>query len=511
MIERILKSAFILSLISIGVKLLGPAKNILIADTFGISRKLDAYFIAQNFIDVITAVFTFTIVILAVPAFIEETVNAMGNGDRSKSAFDSFLLQNIILSVIFTLLFFALSRPLSQVIPGFSEGEAQAQLANLLALLSLTLLLAIPSAVLTGYFNSRSQVVLPSSLMVIPIFTVILSILFLSGLLDIYTIPSGFILGYFLVSVILFLLYRKKLGGFSFTIKDFTIVGKIKGLIIPTMIFAAGGHINLLVDQLFTSRIKDGGVSILTYAQFFIMIPFTIITLPLLTAVFPEMSKAHTLEGKRSLEELTSKAFLVLTALMLPVVLAVAFFRVPLIDLFYNHGNFDSRSVAETASVLMAYTPAIFFLSLSSLLQRVFFTKKAMFSLMILTLFSIAMNIGLDIYLSSKFSIVGIALATSVNDILYFSILLFILNKRYEFNIFLGGKTHIFRIFFCASFTALTFLFVKQMVPLSALSSKLQVLLHLALYLTAGVSVFLVSLRILFKVNILEFVRGKNG
>jgi putative peptidoglycan lipid II flippase len=509
--EKILKSAFILAVISICVRLLGPAKNMLIAHTFGVSRKLDAYFIAQNLIDVIVAVFTFTIVILAVPAFIEETASAIGKGERVKSAFNSFLVQNIVLSFIFACLFLALSRPLAQAIPGFSGDVAQAQLSNLLSLLSLTLLFAIPNAALTGYFYSRSQVVFPSSLMVIPIFAVILSILFLSGLLDIYSIPSGFILGYFFVSVVLFLIYRKRGGGFSIALRDLTIVRKVKGLILPTMIFAAGGHINLIIDQFFASRIKDGGVSILTYAQFFVLMPFTILTLPLLTAAYPEMSRAHTLGGKRSLLDITSNTFIVLATLMLPVVLTVVFFRASLIDLFYNHGNFDSRFVEETASTLVAYAPAIFFLSLSSLLQRVFFTKRAMVSLMMLTLFSIALNIFLDIYLSSRFSIVGIALATSVNEILYFSALIFILNKRHRFNIFSAKKTQILGIFLCTSFIALTFLIVQQILPLSGVASKLQMLLHLALYLAAGAGVFLISMRLLFKVNIFAFIKGKNG
>ena len=510
MLERIFKPALYLAFISICVKLLGPAKNILIAHTFGVSRKLDAYFIAQNLIDIIAAVFTFTIVILAVPAFMEELTHDIEKEDKTKIAFDSFINQNIVVSFLVALVLFGLSHPLAQVIPGFSGGEAQRQLSNLLSLLSLAFLFSIPCAVITGYFYSRSQVVLPSGLTVIPTLTVTLSILFLSGMIDIYSIPTGFVFGNFVVFVILFFLFIKR-RGFTVTIKDFIILRKVKNIIIPTMIFAAGGHLNLLIDQIFTSRIKDGGVSILTYAQFFIMMPFAVITLPILTAAFPAMSRANTLEARDSLYEITSKTFLVLIALMLPIVLALMFFRTSLIDLFYNHGNFDSSCVEETASVLLAYAPVIFFLSLNSLIQRVFFTKKEMFTLMMLTLFSIAGNIILDLYLSSIFSIVGIALATLLNDIVYFLLLLFILNRRFRFNIFLAVKAKVFKIFLSGSFVALTFLIVKSTVPLQKISSKLSLLLLLTLYLAAGITVFVISFRVILKFSFIKFIKGEDG
>jgi peptidoglycan biosynthesis protein MviN/MurJ (putative lipid II flippase) len=109
------------------------------------------------------------------------------------------------------------------------------------------------------------------------------------------------------------------------------------------------------------------------------------------------------------------------------------------------------------------------------------------------------------------FSIVGRALATSVHDCLYFTVLAFILNKRYGFNAFSAKKIRILGIFLGAALTGLTFFVVKQIFPLSEVSSKLHMLLQLSMYLAAGVGVFLVSLRLLFKVNILEFIKGKNG
>jgi putative peptidoglycan lipid II flippase len=107
--------------------------------------------------------------------------------------------------------------------------------------------------------------------------------------------------------------------------------------------------------------------------------------------------------------------------------------KTPIIDLFYNHGLFDPGAAEETALVLLAYGPAILFLSLNNLIQRLFFIKKALTILMGLTILSVALNIILDFLFSSLFSITGIAIATSVVDIFYCAIIFSLAHRKFGF------------------------------------------------------------------------------
>jgi putative peptidoglycan lipid II flippase len=503
--KTVLKSAAALLVINTLLKLAGPAKNILIAHRFGISRKLDAYFIAQNIVDVVLATITFAIIIVALPAF---TGLLFDRNDRSsaKSDIDSFLSQSIVLAGCTSLLLLMAAKPLASIIPGFSDPSSQGCLYSQLAILSATFCFAIPGSVMTGYFHSLGRVVMPSILNALPVLSVISSIILLGAILDIYSLPVGFVAGSFLVFLILATVYVRDTGGLSWNIRNTAVWKRIRNLVVPAMIFAAGGHINLLVDQIFTSQIKDGGVSILSYAQFFVTMPFMVITLPLVTAIFPEMSKTHTVNGSQSLIALTARGFAVLWIVLIPVAVAVMSLNTPIIDLFYNHGLFDPGAAQETARVLLAYGPAILFLGLNNLIQRLFFIKRALTVLMSLTIMSIGLNILLDFLFSSLFSITGIALATSVTDLIYFAAIFALARRKFGFRFPDRLRHDLPKISVSGLIMALGLLGFIQIYPYNSGASLTMQLTYLAVCLGSGGILYLVLNKWLLKKGVFAYV-----
>jgi len=503
--KNILKPAAALLALNVLLKLAGPAKNILIAHEFGISRELDAYFIAQNIVDVGLATITFTVIIVAIPLFAKMLLEP-SHRSSAKADIDSFLGQSCALAGILTLLLLLAAKPLAHVIPGFSNPLSQGYLSGQLALLSLTFLFALPVSVMTGYFHALGRVVMPSVLNALPVLSVILAILLFSGIIGIYSLPAGFLAGSLCVFLLLAGVYRKDTGKFNGQFRNTAVWKRIRNLIAPAMIFAAGGHINLLVDQLFTSQIKDGGVSILNYAQFFVTMPFMIIAIPLITALFPEMSKTDALKGTRSLMALTSKGIAVLWILLIPTAATLMSLKTPIIDLFYNHGLFDSGAVEETAYVLLAYGPAILFLSLNNLIQRVFFIKKAFTILMGLTLLSIALNIGLDFLLASLFSITGIAVATSVTDLLYFAVITALAHRKFGLGFSLRLKKDLSGIIISGLIMGIGLHGFLILFPYQNEASFGLQLLHLGAGLIAGGLVYLGCIKLLLNKGVFAYV-----
>jgi putative peptidoglycan lipid II flippase len=272
------------------------------------------------------------------------------------------------------------------------------------------------------------------------------------------------------------------------------------------MIFAAGGHINLLVDQIFTSQIKDGGVSILSYAQFFVTMPFMVIALPLITALFPEMSKTFTTKGSQSLTTLTARGFAILWIALIPVAVIVMSLRTPIIDLFYNHGLFDPDAAEETARVLLAYGPAILFLSLNNLIQRLFFIKRALPVLMGLTIMSIGLNIVLDFLFSPLLSITGIALATSVTDLLYFILIFSLAQRKFGFRFPRRLRLDLPKITISGVIMALGLLGFMHIYPYNSDASLGMQLTILAVCLSIGGLLYLGFIKFLLKKGVFTYV-----
>ena len=190
--KKVIKSAIALFIISLFIKVLGPLKHYLIADTFGLSRKLDAYFFSQNTIDTVIAGISFPIIILLVPIFTKE----LNKPNKAKlNSIDSFISQVIVISLIISIAMIGLSRAASNLIPGFSEISVQGDLAKFLTVNSAALVFLVPFAVFTGYFHSNDRVAFPSFLDSIKVFLGILFLLLFSNVLDIYSLPFGYFSG----------------------------------------------------------------------------------------------------------------------------------------------------------------------------------------------------------------------------------------------------------------------------------------------------------------------------
>jgi putative peptidoglycan lipid II flippase len=284
---------------------------------------------------------------------------------------------------------------------------------------------------------------------------------------------------------------------------------KVKKLLVPTMVFSAGGYLNLLVDQVVASKIKDGAISILSYSQFIIMIPFFLVTLPLITAIFPEMSRKKVSAGGAALAEITGKAFAFLFAVLLPIFIGLLFFRIPVIELFYSHGKFDSRWVPEAGKVLLAYGPTIIFLSCNNLIHRFFFTKKKMKLLMALTMVSIIANLGMDLYFASMLSLAGIALATSVNEALYFLVVLWILRKELRDIFSLFVRKCLSRSLMAGMAMTIALVVSTGIFNGSALVSKKELLIALFLHATLSLLVYILILFAFFKKSVVEMFTKK--
>ena len=422
--RKVLQSAAALSAIALFARMLGPLKNILIADRFGISRRLDAFFLAANLIDVFVSSVGFTVIIIVVPAFMRKSAEAASEGRSPHEAIESFIGQCILASVILGTAFAALARPLAGLVPGFEDPADRAYLVRFLMILGPSVIFSVPAAALTGLFHSQGRVVAPSCAALIAPVAVVFCLAFLAGPAGVYCLPVGVFAGHLLAAAAVVALHAARSGGFRFRYRNPDIFRRIRHSLLPAIVFSAGGHINLLVDRVVTSGLADGAVSILSYGQFLFMVPFTLITMPLVTALFPEISRRDIRHGPEQSGHLTARGFLALAWILVPMSLCVVVFRVPLVDILYRHGRFDADAVRRTAGVLLAYTPGILFLSLNALLQRLFFSRRAMHVLMVLTLISILVNAALDVLLSPVMGVTGVALATSINAAVYLLLVL---------------------------------------------------------------------------------------
>ena len=128
------------------------------------------------------------------------------------------------------------------------------------------------------------------------------------------------------------------------------------------------------------------------------------------------------------------------------------------------------------------------------MIQRIFFIKRGMLILMGFTIFSIVANVLLDIYLSTLYSIAGIALSTSLLEFIYFCLLMYYIKHKYDINIIPGIRKSLRNIFISGLVMTTTYYTVLNFSPLQNTGSRVNLILSLSAHLFIGGLVYALSL-----------------
>ena len=184
------------------------------------------------------------------------------------------------------------------------------------------------------------------------------------------------------------------------------------------------------------------------------------------------------------------KGFLVITTCLLPIAIVLIFYRTALLHLLLYHGRFELHFVKETSEVLLGYVPGILFLSFNNLFQRLFFIRKQFSLLMWMTLATSCLNLFFDVFLSRHYSIVGIALSTSLVEMIYFLLLLFFIRGMLD-SFFAQLKGGLFPILISSGCLTMTFAAASHLYPISLETSRFGLFSTLMVHLGLGAAVYL--------------------
>jgi len=189
------------------------------------------------------------------------------------------------------------------------------------------------------------------------------------------------------------------------------------------MPYAAAGvmSINLLatqahivVDRGFASALPPGSIAALNYAATINMIPVTVASTALATALFPVLATLTARgEWARAVRTLRNWSFVV-GGLGLAAALALIALRVPIVSLLLERGRFGEDDVASVSSVLAILPMTIVTVSLATLVDRLLLAQQRVAALAGLAVGSIALKVGLNVVFVGglDMGLFGLALAT---------------------------------------------------------------------------------------------------
>ena len=193
-----------------------------------------------------------------------------------------------------------------------------------------------------------------------------------------------------------------------------------------------------------TQAMRDGS-AVLSYAWMWYQLPFGVLAVSYLSAVFPEMSRAANALDWEDYKGYLTRGLRMMALLMLPAVAILLAMGTQLVTLF-RFGKFPADAVPLVTAVLAGWTIGLFFFASFMLMMRAFAalqdTRTPALTNLVLTVVQVGLYATLTRVIPGNYALVGIPLAYSVFFVLHMTVLLIILRRRvggFDFRHVLGG------------------------------------------------------------------------
>ncbi|MDR2239091.1 MAG: murein biosynthesis integral membrane protein MurJ [Zoogloeaceae bacterium] len=377
---NLLKTLATVSSMTLLSRILGFARDFVIARTFGAGIATDAFFVAFRLPNLLRRMFAEGAFSQAFVPILAEYKNRRTDGetkilvDHAASLLFLVLLAVTLLGIVLTPILIYVSAP------GFSADADKFALTVQLTRIAFPYILFISLVSLAGgILNTWSRFAVPAFTPVLLNLSFIGMALFAAPYFDppVLALAWAVFLGGAL-QLALQLPFLARLGmlpRFSLSLRD-EGVRRILKLMLPALLGVSVSQISLLINTVFASFLPAGSVSWLYYADRLMEFPAGLLGAALGTILLPSLSKSHADGNRGEFSALLDWGLRLTFLLTLPAALGLALLAVPLLATLFNHGAFQADDVLKTRDALIAYSVGLTGLILVKVLAPGFYAKQ---------------------------------------------------------------------------------------------------------------------------------------
>jgi putative peptidoglycan lipid II flippase len=132
-------------------------------------------------------------------------------------------------------------------------------------------------------------------------------------------------------------------------------VGRILRQMAPAVLGVSVAQLSLLVNTQIASHLGAGAVSWLTYADRLMEFPTAMLGVALGVVLLPQLSRAQASGDTKQFSELLDWGLRLVLLLALPSAVALLVFAKPLVAVLYHYGRFSANDVQQTVLALSCY------------------------------------------------------------------------------------------------------------------------------------------------------------
>ncbi len=417
-------------------RIMGFCRDVIIAKAFGAGLATDAFFVAfrvpylfRRFLGEGSLTASF------IPVFTKTRERGKPGEDREMVASATGVLLLVVLGI--SLLAMAFAPALIRMLaPGFAKDPEKLALTIALTRIVCPYLIFVSFfALYMGVLNATGHFFAPAAA---PVF---LSVGMIAGALwlaphmsrPIDGLAWGVLLGGVLQMLFQFPYMRSR--GYLVWPRFWPphpAVRKVMFLMVPALMGLAANEINLMMDTLMASFLREGSVSYLYYGNRLVQFPLGLIGIALGTAIFPTLSADAARMDMKKLKETMIFGLRMVFFLTLPAMVGLIVLSKPIIALLFQRGEFSADSTRYTAQALVAYALGLWAYTGVRILVPAFYSLQDTRTPLYASLISIASNIVMNYFFAFVLGMrhAGLALATSIAGAVNLFLLVYFLRRK---------------------------------------------------------------------------------
>ena len=399
-------------------RILGFARDMLIAAMLGAGPIADAFFVALKLPNLFRRLFGEGAFNAAfVPAF-SGMLAAEGRPAAHRFAEETFAVMAFWLGALTIVGEVFMPQMMAVLAPGFAATPEKFALAVALSRITFPYVLLIClAALVSGVLNGLDRFTAASASYVLFNVVSIACMLWLTP----YVATPGHALAWGItasgVAQLGLLLWALRRAGMGLSLPRPRLTPQIRVLLrrmLPGLVGAGVTQLNLAVDVIIASLLPAGTVSLLYYADRVQQLPLGVIGTAVGTALLPLLSRQVRAGEAEASRDTLNRAIEYALFLTLPAAVALIVSAYPVMWALFGRGAFDAESARLSAQSLAAYAVGLPAFVLVKVLAPGFFARGDTATPVKIGVAAVALNLALNVAFMVPLQHVGPALATSL-------------------------------------------------------------------------------------------------
>ena len=426
-------------------RVLGVARESVIAWLFGASEAMDAYRVAFRIPNLLRDLFAEGAMSAAfVPTFTKRLTDA--GRDAALRLGVNVINALILITLALVLAGMVFAEPIVRllVLDEFLVTQQFASAADKLALTVFLARIMMPflmfialAAVAMGMLNALRHFFVPA---VSPAMFNVASIAGAIGLIPVMThlgyhpvtaLAVGTLAGGFAQWAVQWPLLRR--SGFKYRPSvDWTDEGLSRVLLLmgPGTLGLAATQVNVLVNTNLATGQGPGAVSWLDYAFRLMYLPIGLFGVSVATATTPAIARLVAVSDMKGVKRTTADSIALMMMLNMPAMVGLIVLAAPIVRVMYQHGAFTAADTAATAIAVQFYAIGLVGYSIARIASPVFYALGSARTPVKVSVATVAVNATLNILLVRSIGYSGLALGTSIAALFNAATLMFLLRTR---------------------------------------------------------------------------------